>query len=604
MDNRRGYKEKSGKGNAASGSPKGDSAGLWRNGVVLMAGAALLSKLIGALQKIPLQNMAGDRVFGIYNAVYPFYQLIMVLAAAGLPTAVSIVIATRIKEGRESAALRSSLIASLLLLGLTGVIAFALMWNSAGQIAAWIGDRSTIPAIKALSFALLLAPLAAALRGYMQGVGRMGQSALSAVAEQVIRVSVMMAVLGAGLAAGWSESSLAAGVMSGAVAGAAAALLLLAGSMAGKRFKAASGSRVADDKGDGNAAIGGENVRGNGTEKGSESTESGKTLRKLGILASEIRELAKLALPAALAAIVVPAIGVVDTFTVPRMLRGEEASEAMSLFGVYNRAQPLVQLVVMATAAAAAALVPGMVAAKADNRMDQLQLRLALLLRIAWLIGGAAALGLFLLAEPINAMLYRNAEGTTAFALIGCTALAGCVSAAIAPALQALGSARAPVALLLLAALLKGALNAVLVPSLGIEGAAFSGVVALSAAAMLGAAALRHAAAGLRPPHERPRLAGAGWRPAAGGIAALAVMAAALWLCERALGTAFAGLPPRAAATAQALTGVAVGACAFAFAALRCGVIRPPEWRALPGGEALAARLRRWRLIPPLSREG
>ncbi len=72
---------------------------LLMNGVVLMAGAALLSKLIGVFQKIPLQNLAGDRVFGIYNAVYPFYQLAAVLATAGLPTAVSLLIAERLRKG-------------------------------------------------------------------------------------------------------------------------------------------------------------------------------------------------------------------------------------------------------------------------------------------------------------------------------------------------------------------------------------------------------------------------------------------------------------------------------------------------------------------------
>ena len=36
---------------------------LWQ-GAALLAGAAILSKLIGTLQKIRLQNIAGDEVFG------------------------------------------------------------------------------------------------------------------------------------------------------------------------------------------------------------------------------------------------------------------------------------------------------------------------------------------------------------------------------------------------------------------------------------------------------------------------------------------------------------------------------------------------------------
>lgn len=647
--------------NNMSGRKGGRSPRLWRNGVALMAGAALLSKLIGALQKIPLQNVAGDRVFGMYNAVYPFYQMIAVLATAGLPTAVSIVIAKRWSEGKGSgsAGMRSALLAALLLLGLSGTAAAALMWATADRTAAWLGDSAVAPAIRVLALALLLTPIAAALRGYMQGMQRMGLSAASQLAEQLVRVLVMLLALIGGLAAGWSDARITAGVMFGAAAGASVSLLLLG-----------LGSR---------------------TMTGRRGAGGVSAVVSKGKLLGEMRTLATLAAPAALAALVVPAVAAVDSFTVPALLRADGLSPeaAMSRFGVYGRAQPLVQLVAMAAGAGAAAMAPGLVRALAalrrggedgakaseagvkgsgragakelrvepgstgdelhssvrlvdandgkdsrDGRVSSggefrtggelvgrndegttkvdresleegpgagmLQLRLTLMLRMAWLLGGAASIGLVMLAEPINVMLYRDAAGTAAFALIGCTALASCVSAIVAPALQALGAARIPALLLLLAALLKGALNAALVPSLGIEGAALSGVVALSAAAMLGAAALHHAAARLRLPHGQLPAARAGWRPAAAGVFALAAMAAALWVCERALwGGALAGMPPRASAAVLALTGVAVGAAVFGAALLRGGAIGAREWRALPGGEELAARLRRRGLVPP-----
>lgn len=538
---------------------------LWRNGVILMTGAALLTKLIGALQKIPLQNLAGDRVFGIYNAVYPFYQLIAVLATAGIPTALSILIAHRLRDEHAEDGTRATVAAALLLLGISGVAAFVLMWMTADLTASWIGDESAALAIRVLSAALLFAPIAAVLRGYEQGKNRMGLSAASQVAEQLVRVAIMLLALEIGLLAGWSDAKLAAGVMSGSAAGAAVAVLLLL----------SRGWREAAKK-------------------------------SLGIgsrrLLLEMKSLITFAGPAALASIVVPVIGVVDSFMVPRLLRDSGMAEAtaMSLFGVYSRGGPLVQLVTMVAGAAAAAMVPGLAAAKAKGEAQTLELRLNMQLRAACLTGGAAAIGLVLLAEPLNVMFYKDAKGTLAFALIGCTALAGCVSAVVTPALQALGSARASMALLLLAALLKGALNAALVPSLGIEGAALSGVAALSAAALLGAAALRHAAKGLRPPHDRLRRRGLGMGPAAAGIAALAIMAASVIVSRRVLSAALGyGLPPRAEAAALALTGAAVGALVFALAALRAGVIDAREWRAIPGGEAWAARLRRWRLIPP-----
>ncbi len=603
-------------------------AAFWRNGVVAMTGAALLSKLIGSLQKIPLQNMAGDRVFGLYNAVYPLYQLVAVLATAGLPTAVSIVIVRRAQAAEDGGPRgeRLALLAALLLLGVSGTVSFLLMWAGASRIAAWIGDASAAPAIRMLAIALLLSPLAAALRGFMQGRGLMTYSALSQVADQLVRVAVMLSALGAGLVAGWSEAALAAAVMSGSAAGAGAALLLLGlllsrlrkGSLllgdgegsarerASEREEKASREDGAIREGMPEREVRDGIALADAAKAGLVAcvAEGSGPRKRLGRLWVEIKELAGLALPAALAAIVVPALGVVDVFTVPRFLLvdGHAEASAMEMFGIYSRAQPLVQLVIMAAGAASAALVPGFVAAKQSGQFLDAGLRLSLLMRISWIIGAASALGLAMLAEPINIMLYKDAQGTAAFALTGLTALAGCVSAASAPALQSLGATRVPAALLLLAALLKGVLNAALVPSLGIQGAAISGVAALSAAAMLGAAALRRAAASAgAPPHVRPAAgAGSGMRPAAGAALALAAMAAALWLLERGLAPALGhSLPPRMAAAVLALTGVAAGACVFAAAVLRCGVIGAREWRVLPGGEALAARLRRWRLLPP-----
>lgn len=46
-------------------------------GAFILSAAAIISKLIGTLQKIPLQNLGGDAVFGIYNTVYPLYTMLL-----------------------------------------------------------------------------------------------------------------------------------------------------------------------------------------------------------------------------------------------------------------------------------------------------------------------------------------------------------------------------------------------------------------------------------------------------------------------------------------------------------------------------------------------
>ncbi|WP_268239555.1 polysaccharide biosynthesis protein [Paenibacillus nasutitermitis] len=557
------------------------------HGAALMGAAMLISKTLGTLQKIPLQNIAGDRVFGIYNAVYPLYQMLLVMVTAGFPVAVSLLVAER-QAGDDRSGVRLVLRASVLLLSLSGAAGFAAMWLGAGHIAQWIGDPGTASAVRSVSLALWAAPVMAALRGYYQGLGRMLPSAVSQLSEQTVRVAAMLSLLAIGWHWGWSDESLAAGATAGSAFGAAAGLTYIAGYWLRERGILRRESAPA---GDGHR----QDVPGPraGSEKGhGQMTALSPSLSpKGGGVLMMMRRLAGLALPVTLGALAVPALGVVDAFTVPRLLgaAGMEPASAMAGFGLYSRGQPLVQLVVMVAGAIGGALVPALATARLQGDLTGVKRQAALMLRAAWAIGGAAAVGLVLLAEPINVMLYANAAGTRTFALVGCTALAGTVAAVAAAALQGLGSVRAPALFMLAAAVLKAALNALLVPPLGIAGAAWAGIAALMAAALLSAGAVRRATG-----------AGMPVRRAAGIVLALAALAAALALAGRwgapSLGLA---LPPRAAATVLALGGTAAGGGLFAAAALRFGAISAPELRALPGGAAIAARLRRWRLLPP-----
>lgn len=549
-------------------------------GAALLAGAALVSKVIGTLQKIPLQNLAGDHVFGIYNAVYPFYQLLLFMASAGIPVAISMLVSEAVGRGDAAGGRRIASV-GMVVLGAIGALACVLMWGSA-ELAAWlIGDAEAAPAIRASAWALLFVPVMAALRGYFQGLQQMGPAAMSQVGEQLSRVAAMLLLLAFGLEAGWPGSQLAAGATAGSAAGGAAGLaIMLAYWARARRGEARQQGRMGQEA----AASGGNGGR----------EPFFQVARKLLRIAGAV----------VLGSIMIPILGIVDTFTVPRLLGLHMGTgDAMEQFGLYSRGQPLVQLVAMVAGAAAGALVPALVAARARRGREEIAALASMALRLAWWIGAAATVGLVMLAEPINMMLYGNTLATGTFALLGCTALAGTLSTVAAALLQGLGQVRLPALLLLLAAVLKAALNALLVPPLGIAGAALAGVAALTAAALLAAASAWRtaAAAGGAPAPGRARYA----QHAGTALFALACMAAALWAAERGVSALLGAvpLPARAAAAVLALAGTAAGAAVFGAALLRAGGIGAREWRALPGGGRLAARLRRLRLVPPAAVE-
>lgn len=126
-------------------------------GAFVLGIAMLLSKLIGTLQKIPLQNMGGDVVFGIYNAVYPFYTLMITLAVAGLPAAISKFVSEDAARGGRLEGIRVLRI-STLVLALFGLILGTTVFMAAPWIGVWIDNSSVVPAIRASCLRCCLCP--------------------------------------------------------------------------------------------------------------------------------------------------------------------------------------------------------------------------------------------------------------------------------------------------------------------------------------------------------------------------------------------------------------------------------------------------------------
>lgn len=538
-------------------------------GAALLGGAAVLSKLLGTMQKIPLQNVAGDVAFGIYNAVYPLYILILFAATAGFPVAVSKFVAERVMEGDHSGAKRIVWVSSALLLSI-GLLLFILLYMGAETIAGWIGISQTVTAIRSVSFALLLSPVLAVLRGYFQGYQNMVPTAVSQVIEQLIRVITMVALLLYLVALAYDEAWIAAGATFGSVTGAGAGLVVMAvfwrRERRAERMKPLSAGVSANREQEG------------GTEPGSETvqvTSSWQWAKRITLYA----------IPVCLGAIVVPLLTLVDTFTMPRLLEAASGSEleAMRQFGLYNRGFPLVQLVVMVASSMSAVLVPAIAEAKLRGHVELIRFRAEMSVRLAWVVGLGASIGLACLAMPINLMLYTSTEASWTMAVLAFTALFSTLNAVSASVLQGIGAIRTPMHALLVAIVLKALGNVVLLPRWGIDGAALSAVIAYAAAAGLNLVQLRRSTGvrfALRPYAVSPTLA-VGLM--GGGLAALqglAMLASAAW-----------HVPERWGASAIALIGVVGGGAVYALVLLRSGGISREELRLMPELERKLAPL-------------
>ncbi|MFC6454721.1 putative polysaccharide biosynthesis protein [Paenibacillus vulneris] len=534
-------------------------------GAAVLGIAAIVSKLIGTMQKIPLQNIAGDGVFGIYNAVYPLYILILFLATAGFPLVVSKFVSEQAVAGRHREARRVLKVASSVL-AVTGMLFFALLYWGADWIAALMGAEQTSPAIRSVSFALLFVPVMSALRGYYQGYQNMMPTAVSQVAEQTARVAVMFLLLLLFVHWQYGPELIAAGATFGSVAGAVAGLIVMLWFW-----------RKADPSRERQESL-------PGADDGHAPESNGRLVRRL----------LAYAIPICLGTIAMPILTLVDSFTVPRLLKlgGADESEALLRFGLYNHGLPLVQLVAMIASSMSVALVPSIAEARWRGDKEALQSRTRMSIRLTWLIGMASSFGLAVLAEPINVMLFKSPEGSWTMSILAFTALFSTLNIVASSVLQGFGAVAAPALYLLAAAAVKTAGNIALVPLWGIDGAAAAAVAAYALAGLL---ALAHAlsAAGVKPALGRAVI-----KPVlCTGLMIAAVLAVTHGL-PALLGALRLSLPPRGMATAVALAGVAAGALVYALALLRLGVITAAELESVPklGGKALKL-LRKCRLL-------
>jgi O-antigen/teichoic acid export membrane protein len=505
-------------------------------GALWLIAATLLTKLIGILQKIPLQNLAGDSVFGIYNIVYPIYQMMMALGIAGIPTALASYIAGQERHERER-----TLVIALMVSGVAALFIGLLTLAFAPLLGKLIGYEEVASSLRVLALALFVTPIIAVYRGYYQGIDDARTSSISQLIEQLVRVTCMVLLLWIGLKLEWKATTMSSAVMWGSVIGAVATLLW---------FWKHKPNMV-------------------------------RFAQLKPAWRYEATKLLQLALPTALAAIVVPMVAVVDSFTIPRLLgdSGLGTADVMSSYGQYSRIQPLIQLVSMLLAALAAGFLPRWVQqARSGNSEQLLGKRLLLIHRIAWLISCGAAAGLYFLAEPINIMLYKDNAGVETFRLLALTTVASSLLAVQAPLLQGAGITKLAVWLLLIAAGGKAVLNMVFVPQYGIEGAAFAANASLLLPACIGSWMLYRAAGHMQAGNWRQFAYRELLSPllvVVGGIVAMCVVL--YWLEQ----VWWLELMTRLDMTFYTVAMVAAGAIVYGLTLVVTSVVRRDEWQHL-----------------------
>lgn len=158
-------------------------------GALVLAGANLTVKLIGAFFKIPLYELLGKDGSGLFNVAYQIYTFMFIIATAGFPIAVSKMVAESIAVGDEYAA-RKIFKSAKLLLGIIGILGSLILFFFAENLAGLLNNQNAALPIRAISPAVFLVALVSAYRGYFQGKQNMYPTAFSEVIEAAAKLLV------------------------------------------------------------------------------------------------------------------------------------------------------------------------------------------------------------------------------------------------------------------------------------------------------------------------------------------------------------------------------------------------------------------------------
>ena len=171
------------------------------NGALILSFAIIAVKVFSVLFKLYITNKIGYDGRGYYSSAYNIYVPIYSIALAGLPTAVSKMVASMSAQGRFKD-VRKLFQVSLLLFVLVGVIGTALILIFAYPYAKTTEALNALPSIIAVAPSVFFCCVMSGYRGYYQGLRDMVPSAASQIFEAAGKLIFgwifMNAVVGSG----------------------------------------------------------------------------------------------------------------------------------------------------------------------------------------------------------------------------------------------------------------------------------------------------------------------------------------------------------------------------------------------------------------------
>lgn len=462
---------------------------------VLMISTAIV-KVIGAIFKLPLTSIIGVTGMGYFSVAYDLYVPIYTLAMAGLPVAISRIVAERLAQERYKDVRQNLKVVRRTFMA-TGLAGFVIMLIASYPFVLITHNQDSLLGILIIAPSLLFCCIMSTYRGYYEGFKNMYPTAISSVIEAAGKLFVGYAgalltvtlgrnefaakgtVFGKEVIVTAGDTAKALEIAIAPYAAAAALLGITAGSALGALYLVIKHRRKGD-------TITPEQLI------SSPEPDSGRKTFKV---------LISIAIPVVLGSLTTNIASLIDVTMVQRQLAvvmensgqivrdmyGSNISPELDngkvvtmLYGCYKGvAYSIYNLVPTITQVLGVSAIPALATAWAAKRQGEVKGSVESVLKISALIAMPCGLGIAAVSGNVLGLLYSIDEmnelniATPILQMLGITAVFSGMMVPMTNMLQAIGKQTVPVRNIAIGAALKIIINYVLVgiPSINIMGA-------------------------------------------------------------------------------------------------------------------------------------
>lgn len=411
-------------------------------GALILLAASFINRVIGFIYQIIIIRLIKPEGIGLFNMVFPFYVLVLVLATMGIPVAIAKLVAEEMARNNVRGANRIFKICLLILILSSTFFTILLVLASPLLIKHVFPNPKVYYIFLCLIPGLIVVSICSAFRGYFQGLQQMTPTAITQTLEQIVRVAAGLSIAYLLLPRGveYAAVGVSLGVVIGEFVGCLTMIYLYF------------------------------------TRKKPQFMDARPAVEPIRITFSRIFSLG---IPITLTRFVSTLLMSADAVLIPQRLQaaGMDIHQATSVYGqLAGIAETLLFTPTMITIALATALVPAISDALALENYRLVQSRTSKALRISIGVGLPCTVAFLLLPNEMCGVLFGYAEAGIILAVLAIGGPFLYFQQTTTGILQGMGEAVKPFKNLVIASVFKilGLYYLTAIPSFGILGAAFS----------------------------------------------------------------------------------------------------------------------------------